>query len=320
MIFLTDSEVEQLLPPAQVVSIMEAAMRYDETHTGSVPQRMHLQHDQNTVLVMPAVGENFYGTKVVSVYPENTAAGKPMISGYYVLNSRVDGAPVAVMSAEKLTAIRTGGIGGAAARALANSTTTVFGVIGCGVQGLSAAKCILSVLPVKNIVCFSRTEKSCLKFKSAIQKSFPNVEVQLCENSEAVINQAEVIVTATNSPKPVLNAKRVKTEGKVFIAMGSYRPQMQELPDEVFQQCREIIIDAVGIKKETGDILNPISNGWVKDEDVFTLGKILNGERESISKTKVFKSAGYALFDLFAAEEIYKRALKQGVGRKIEFK
>jgi ornithine cyclodeaminase len=176
------------------------------------------------------------------------------------------------------------------------------------------------VLPVKKIVCFSRTEKSTLEFKSAIQKSFPDVEVQLCENSEAVINQADLIVTATNSPKPIFDAKKVKTEGKVFIAMGSYRPQMQELPDEVFQQCREIIIDATGIKKETGDLLNAISNGWVKDEDVFTLGRILKGDRESISKTKVFKSAGYALFDLFVAEEIYNCALKKGVGRKIEFK
>ena len=102
MIFLTDSEVEQLLPPDRVVSIIASAMKYDEIHAGTVPQRMHLQKDQNTILVMPAIKENFYGTKVVSVYPENMKQGKPMISGYYVLNNRMDGAPVAIMRASQV--------------------------------------------------------------------------------------------------------------------------------------------------------------------------------------------------------------------------
>mgnify|MGYP006284757655 CR=1 FL=1 len=319
MIFLNDSEVEAILHPAKVVSIIEEAMRYAELHPESVPQRMHLQQDKNTMLVMPAVGDNFYGTKVVSVYPENPTIGRQMISGYYVLNDRKYGAPVAVMSAEKLTAIRTGGIGGAAAKNLAHSNISAIGIIGCGVQGLAVARSITSVLPIKKIFCYSRTRNSVLNFQAAFQKTFSDVAIEACVHAEDVVSQTEVIVTATNASNPVFDATITGIKGKTFIAMGSYRPQMQELPNEIFKQSGEIILDAASIRKETGDVLNPVKDGFVKEENIFTLGKLLSGERNSVANTKVFKSAGYALFDLFVASEIYEEAVKRGLGKSFKF-
>jgi ornithine cyclodeaminase/alanine dehydrogenase-like protein (mu-crystallin family) len=319
MIFINDSELDQLLSTRQVISIIEQAMCYAETNHDSVPQRMHLQIQENTILVMPAVGKNFYGSKVVSVYPENPRINKPMISGYYVLNDIHSGAPVAVMSAEKLTAIRTGGIGGAAAKNLAPSDTSTLGIIGCGVQGLALARSIVSVLPVKKIFCFSRTKTSIENFLAACAQIFPDLAIEVCEQAEQVVSATEVIVTATTSPQPVFDSKKVSLKGKTFIAIGSYRPQMQELPNEVFEQSSEIIIDATSIRKETGDVLNPVKNGLVKEENVFTLGKLLLGQRKLMLNTRVFKSAGYALFDLFVAAEMYKCAAEKGLGKKFEF-
>lgn len=319
MLFLTDDDLDRLSDPETLVSSVESAMVWDETHPGNVPQRMHINRGDNTYLMMPAYGPARYGTKVVSVLPGNGAAGKPVISGTYQLNDNKDGSVLALMSAAKLTALRTGAIGAAAVKHLSDANVSQIGIIGCGVQARALAKMILSVRAVKRFYYYSRSKHSAESFGSEMKKNLPEVEWIESENINDLISSSQVVVTATTSPDPVLPDRESLLIGKTFVGMGSYKTNMREFPDAVFRLAHQVLLDAPGTRYETGDALHPVNSGIRKAEDVFTLGKILTGTRQTTGGTKAFKSAGYALFDLFAAEAIWQRAMRERTGMEILF-
>ena len=319
MLLLTDDELDRLADPPMIVSSVEAAMVWDETHPGNVPQRMHLNRGDNTYLMMPAYGPAHYGTKVVSVLPGNSFFNKPVISGTYQLNDNKDGSVLAIMSAAKLTALRTGAIGAVAVKHLSDTNATDIGMIGCGVQARALVKMIASVRAVKRIYYYSRTKQSIESFGKEMRKSFPHVEWIASDNISNLISSVHVVITATTSADPVLPDRESLLMGKTFIGMGSYKTNMREFPDAVFRLAHQVLLDAPGTRYETGDALHPVNSGIRKAEDVFTLGKILTGTRQVTGGTKVFKSAGYALFDLFVAEAIWERAICEQKGSEVNF-
>jgi ornithine cyclodeaminase len=147
----------------------------------------------------------------------------------------------------------------------------------------------------------------------------PDVELISVADSTEILKKTEVIITATTSDIPVLPDDQELLKGKKIIAMGSYRKDMRELPDAVFKLSRRILIDAPGTRLEVGDVLYPVQQGLVQEEDVLTLGSVLTGKHTLTSGTAVFKSAGYALFDLFVARQLYTAALHEGKGTSFDF-
>jgi ornithine cyclodeaminase len=319
MLLLNDHELENLLPPLQLVNAVEAAMISDEAQENFVPQRMHIPHAGNTYLLMPAYGKESFGTKLVSVVPENTKAGLPVINGMYSLNDSKTGIPLALMNASKLTALRTGAIAAVAIRALTKPEIDTIGIIGPGVQAVWAAVCTAAIRPVKKIFVLGRSQRSLENFIGQMKDRLPEVEAVPVANHQEMLRNSSVIISATTSDVPVLTEDQQLLSGKTFIAMGSYRKDMRELPDAVFKLSNRIIIDAPGTKHEVGDVLHPVQKGHVSEENVITLGSILTGKNQLNSGTTVFKSAGYALFDLFTAQRLYMEALSKGKGITFNF-
>ena len=107
---------------------------------------------------------------------------------------------------------------------------------------------------------------------------------------------------------------------KHIIGIGSYKPEMQELPDALFRTLNQIFVDTEHAKKESGDLSIRLANGLIQEDQIYTLGKLIN--KEIIiddSQTTLFKSVGMALFDLIVARKIYLNALDKGIGTEVAF-
>jgi ornithine cyclodeaminase/alanine dehydrogenase-like protein (mu-crystallin family) len=95
---------------------------------------------------------------------------------------------------------------------------------------------------------------------------------------------------------------------------------MQEFPDSVYRLAGKLAIDSEFARHETGDIMNPVKIGILKEGNVFTLGKIITGDRTvEVNETTAYKSTGMALYDLFVAQAMYESALRQNLGTKVQF-
>ncbi|HSL93016.1 MAG TPA: ornithine cyclodeaminase family protein, partial [Bacillota bacterium] len=122
---------------------------------------------------------------------------------------------------------------------------------------------------------------------------------------------------ATPSTVPVLPDDEALLRGKHFVAIGSYKYEMRELPQALFRVLDRVYVDTELALEESGDLIVPMENGWLRRDDIIPFGKMIDELRtasRSHVATTLFKSVGMGLFDLLVAEEIYNAARKKGVG------
>ncbi|HVI46487.1 MAG TPA: ornithine cyclodeaminase family protein [Chitinophaga sp.] len=318
MLVLNDHEIADLLSPDKVITTVETALVAIEEGACIVPKRMHIDWGENTFLSMPSFSDTYFGTKLVSVVPGNSTQQLAVTNGAMLLNDARTGFPVAIMNAAKLTALRTGALGAIGIRYMTPPDVDSIGLIGYGVQGIQQAIFACVVRPVKKIYCLQRSAAGMATLISELRKYHPSVEVIPCSDAVTILQQTTVIVAASRAATPVLPDDAHLLENKHFISIGSYKPNMQELPDNVFRLSGKLAIDSAFAKVETGDIINPLSKGILQEEDVFTIGKLLTGEvKIDVTRTTAYKSAGMALFDLFMARALYETALVQNIGTNI---
>ena len=99
----------------------------------------------------------------------------------------------------------------------------------------------------------------------------------------------------------------------------SYKPKMQELPDEVYRLAKQVFVDTPFAMRESGDLVQPLENGVLDDSRIFLLGELITGNVQITNPgVKIFKSVGMALFDLVMAELLYTHALEKEVGTTID--
>jgi ornithine cyclodeaminase/alanine dehydrogenase-like protein (mu-crystallin family) len=315
---LSAADVEGLCLPPAIIGAVEAAARCLEAGSASVPSRLHLDWGSNTLLVMPAVAEDTFGTKLVSVVPGNAARGLAVINGLMVLNEGDTGVLLALFNAAALTATRTGAVGALGLKYLTPAETTSVGIVGCGVQGTWQAIFACAARPVQEIFCWSRNPASIERFAAIVQRHSPGIPIMPCAHARELLDRTDVVITATRSAEPVLPDDPALLEGKHFVSIGSFKPNMRELPDAVFRLAGHLVLDSEFARHEVGDAIRPVEQGILTERDLFPIGKLVTGERAvDPTRTTAYKSTGMALFDLFVARALYEAADRHGVGLEI---
>lgn len=320
MLVINNQQVGELLSFQQVIDAVEKAIIAYEENLAIVPQRMHIDNGKNTLLCMPSWGTDVFGTKLVAVTPDNSTKNLPVTNGAMLLNAGSTGMPLALINASKLTAMRTGAVGAIGLKHITPSDEASVGIIGCGVQGAHQIAFACAVRPIRTVYYFDLVKTKVHELVALMKNHHPEVQLVSCSTAEEVVERTTTIIAATPSSSPVFVNDERLINGKHFVSIGSYKPTMQELPDMVYKSAKELSIDSDFARYETGDIINPIKNGWIKEENVYTIGELLMGKRKlDVSKTTVFKSTGMALFDLYVAQIVYEQAIKRKIGTAVNF-
>ena len=320
MLILDGAQMSSLLSFQQVIAAVEDSMIAYERGEAKAPQRMHLDHENNTLLCMPSWGSRYFGTKLVTVMPGNKEMGLPVTNGAMLLNDGKTGLPLAILQASKLTALRTGALGAIGIKYMTPSDATSIGLIGCGVQGIHQAVFACVVRPISTIHYLHRTDEGSSRLISFLKNYFPDVVMERSDTADELLSKTNIIIAATTSSNPVLPDEVDKLRDKHFISIGSYKPSMQEFPDSIYRLAEQLFIDSEFARHETGDTINPLKRGLLKEEAIFTLGKLITRRvKVNINKTTVFKSAGMAIFDLYVAQAMYEQAVKMKIGTTVPF-
>jgi ornithine cyclodeaminase len=315
MLVLSNRNLQRLLTSAEMIAAVEQACIAVEEGRVVAPTRQRIAWGDNMLLTMPAVSAQGAGVKLVHVIPGNAARGMPVTRGVYVLNDSATGDVLATLNAEALTAQRTGAIAALAARHLAPAGLDSLGVVGCGTQGAWAVISICAVQPIRVVHCVPRSSAGFERFKATLAGHVPGIRIETYPQAAQMLRRTSLVLAATTSSTPVLPDEADLLAGKHFISMGSFRPDMQELPDAVYRLAGQVTVDAAAAREEVGDIAGPLQRGILQLTDVLTIGAVVTGRaRVDLTLTTAFKSVGMAAFDLFAAHALYRAALAAGVG------
>lgn len=319
MLILSSEAIEKAAPPHLWIDVMELALKAIDDKDYFTPDRMHIEMDGNTLLVMPSVGPDMYSTKLVSVFPGNAEIGEPVIHGTVLLNESRTGEAIALFNGAKLTAMRTAAVASVGVRHLTDPLIHSMGVVGAGAQGCHIAWMAAHERDVERIYVYDRSIQRIQEFLNFITERLPEIEVAICEDEQQLVKNSELIITATTSDVPVLPNLEDLLLGKTIISVGSYRPLMRELPESVFRLVDQVWIDADHGRKESGDLIFPVENKLIRNDQIRLITDLIESPQEmSFRETRLFKTVGQGLFDLFAAKLLYERASVDGIGQAFD--
>jgi len=318
MLVISQKDIEKINDAKLWVDCMEEALQASnkDFHT---PPRMHIDMEEDTLLLMPSMGPDNFSTKLVSVFPSNKLHGKPPIQGNVILFDGKNGDSLALINGAKLTAMRTAAIAVVGIRHLSNENKNNLGIVGAGTQGQHIAMMAAKEKSLDKIYVFDKSEAIIKDFKEFINVACPGLKVISCSDIEELLSLSDLVFLATTSKQPVLPNKAELLEGKVFVGVGSYKPDMQEFPDALFKLVDEVWIDAEHGKKESGDLINPLKKGLIKESSIKQIRELITKPDEYANgQTKIYKTVGEGVFDLFAAKLVYEKANEMNMGVNVE--
>ena len=313
MIFLGKEEVEKLVDPNEIMDQIEEAYRIFGADAYYMPPRPVIEHENKTLIYMPCFTEDIIGTKMLTIFPENAKLGLPSLDGLVILNDRTTGAPLAIMDGQAVTAWRTGAVGGVGIRHLSRKDARTVGIVGAGAQGFHQAVYACAARNIETVYIWNHSDRDLTDFMARLKKTIadPAVEVVQCKTVEELVKASDIICTATPSEEPVLPNDRELLEGKCIIAIGSYTPQMREIPDVIWDLVDNVYIELPYACEESGDLSQPLAEGILTMDRVVLMDKFLASgadEDEIAKKTTYFKSVGMGLFDVCVAQKLLEKA------------
>jgi len=237
------------------------------------------------------------GAKLVTVCPGNTQHGLDTHQALIVMLDPVTGEPQAILDGRYITEVRTAAVSAVSVRLLARRDAQVLGILGSGVQARSHLAALGTVRKFREVRVWSPNADRLRHFAAA-------TGARPMESAEAVVRGADVVVTATASPTPVVESEWV-ADGTHIVAVGSCVPSQRELDPALVARARLAVDSRTAALREAGDVVMGIAEGrWTAQHIAGELGEL--PVRQDDREITIFKSLGLAVEDLFAAHLVLK--------------
>ncbi len=313
---IIDAEtVRRRLTYALCIPLVRAAMTaFSAGRTRQLLRSIIPLGDGHMFGIMPgALGDDgVFGAKLVSVYPENFAKGRPSHQGVVVLFDPATGAPTCVADAGAITAIRTAAASAVATEALARDDAGRLAVLGYGEQAAGHIRAIALVRSVTEVRVWGRDAVRAEAF-AAEMTAATGLPVVAAPSVQAAVDGADIVCTCTNAAEPILLGRWL-TPGVHVNLVGSSVAGPVEVDDDLVAMSRFIVDSRAGVLTQGAEFLRAKATGRIGDDHIAgEIGEVLSGAiagRESREQVTVYKSLGHIVQDLAAAS-----AIRQGADR-----
>ena len=279
-------------------------------------------------------GMKWYGSNA-----ENRAKGLPRSILMLTLNDKDTGAPLAYMSANILSAYRTGAVPGVGYKYFAKEDSKVVGIVGPGVMSKTALAAIMSVRPgVETIKIKGRGQASLDKFIAAAKADYPSVkEIYAVETIEEAVRDSDIVYVSTSTPTtgdtsvyPYIKEEWIK-KGCVISTTAALR-----FDDDFIINRARTVTDNIKLYEAWEEEYAPeayktvpipavhvedlIAEGKMKPEQIDDLGDVLMGKipvHRDPDEIVIYSVGGMPVEDVAWGTMVYRNALEKGIGVKL---
>ena len=298
--------------------------------------------DDRRFMAMPAyIGGSFdlAGMKWYGSNSNNKTKGLPRSILTVMLNDKDTGAPIALMSANILSAMRTGAIPGVGARYLAPKHAAVCGICGPGVMGKTSLAAILAECPdIREIKVKGRGQKSLDAFIEYAKVKYPDIPViRAVDTVEELVRDTDVISFANSgntdpSTYPLVKGEWIRP-GALIIGVSCFELDAGYMEDT--NKCR-LVVDNTALYEAWAEefpypsfganniigskFTDMIHDGLIEKSDMYDLGDIISGKRkgrESDGQVVIFSVGGMPVEDVAWGKRCYEKAMELHLGQKL---
>jgi ornithine cyclodeaminase len=243
----------------------------------------------------------------------------PVQTGLVLVFDAATGCPVAILVDNGyLSRLRAGAAGALAARYLANEYLERVAVIGSGNQAYIQLKSLMAIRQVGSVSVWDRSPEQADSYARLLVEDH-DLDMEIAPSIEAAASQADLIITATASRKPLLRAEWLKP-GVHITAVGSDEPGKQELYPEVLQHADIIVVDSYEQCAVAGELCHALAAGLITRADVRgELADLVTGQtagRTRSDEITVADLTGLDLHDAAIASLAVEKALFLGLGQR----
>jgi ornithine cyclodeaminase/alanine dehydrogenase-like protein (mu-crystallin family) len=321
MLYLSSDDILNVLTFDEVMDCVEEALRIYDTREFVMPDRLTVNcGEDNSLLLMPCLAHGNIATKVLTLFPGNRAKNRPVIEAVVILNDHSTGEILSLMDGKAITAMRTGAVTGVSIRHLARKDAQSMGLVGCGAQGYYQVVYACAARDIRQITLFDIAPEVVRPLIQRLKATLSGVDIEAAESAEELARASDIIITATTARQPVFPNDPELFMGKHCIAIGSFQPDVREYPDAIFSLVEKVWIDTHFAVEESGELLIPLREGNLREEQLETLGHFIQSGSEPQRGpygTTFSKSVGMALFDLTTAQLAYENASRLGLGTEL---
>jgi ornithine cyclodeaminase/alanine dehydrogenase-like protein (mu-crystallin family) len=284
-----DAALEAVTLPEAIDRVRDGFVRH-ATGEWQMPPKVYLDaRPAGDFRAMPALGGGLAILKWVTSFPGNDAAGLPAVMGVICISSADDGRPLALVDARAVTALRTGAVAAVAAQELAREDSRSVGMVGCGLHGAWASRC-LAAAEYGPGVCFDPDP-------DAAGALAGEIGWETGTRSEALA--CDVVTCVTPGAEPVVGVDDLRP-GMHLSMLGADGPGKAEAEVQVTSLC-SVFCDEWRQASHGGELTGAVEAGLLRRDDVTELGAVLTGAapgRPSEDAVTLFDSTGLAIQDL----------------------
>jgi len=255
-----------------------------------MPPKIYLDASpQGDFRAMPARGAGLAILKWATSFPRNQQVGLPVVMGVICVSSDADGELLALIDVRAVTALRTGSIAAIATQELAREDARSVGIVGCGLHGTWAGRCLVAAEYGPGI-CFDSDPEAAGRLAGEL-----GWEVGTREETIG----CDVVTCVTPGHEPVITAADIGP-GAHFNMLGADGPHKAEAEVEAVAACA-LFCDEWRQANHGGELTGAAEAGRISREDVTELGDVLTGSaagRTDPQQTTMFDSTGLAIQDL----------------------
>ncbi|MQY44009.1 ornithine cyclodeaminase [Epibacterium sp. SM1969] len=292
-------------------------------------------------MAMPAYLGGDYCTAGVKWYGSNIAnrdKGLPRSILMFTLNDADTSAPLAYMSANLLSAYRTGAVPGVGARHLARKDSKVVGLQGPGVMGKTSLAAFMATCPnIDTVKILGRSQGSIDAFVEWTKENYPQItNIEIVDDIEAMVRGSDIVTycgsceTGDVSKYPLVKREWLKPGAflsmpaaceidtgmeakdvrKVMDNIGLYEAWFEELPKPA-----HVHVPVIGVR-----FLDMIHEGKMTRDDLEDLGDICAGAtpgRQNDEEIIILSVGGMPVEDVAWGTKVYRNAIERGIGTKL---
>lgn len=293
-------------------------------------------------MAMPAyLGGRFkmFGIKSYGSNPDNTQKGLPRSILMMQLLDATTGVPLAYMSANILSAMRTGATSGVGARHLTIKNPKTVAIIGPGIMSKYTMNAFLSAQPTIEIVKIKgRSQKGIDSFISYCKEKFPTIKEYItCDKLDEVCKDADIVFYGTTNASKYEDNPTVKKEwlkpGALVIAASALLVDTEFLSDKKVKLISDNykMYDGWGsgqplpTQKNVSTLLgmgfyDAVTEGRIMRESITEMGEILAGKktgRDNDDQILLYAVGGMPIEDVAWGYDVYMNAIEKGIGTKL---
>jgi alanine dehydrogenase len=321
---LSAAEVDAALDDMALIDRLDALFRagceMPTRHHHVIKEPLGTGSADAMLLLMPAwtkgarsgEGGGRVGVKIVTVFPDNGKRSLPSIYGQYLLLDGQTGASLALLDGTMLTKRRTACASGLASRYLSRPDSATLLMIGTGALAPQLIRVHAKVRPIREVAIWGRRPEEAKRLANELSQTLPAaigraISVRAVADRQKAVGGADIVSCATLSKTPLVEGDWLRG-GQHIDLVGAYTPQMRESDDKAVGRARVYVDTRAGALKEGGDIVQPLANGTIDEDDVIAdLFDLARGQQTGrfagdTTTITLFKSVGAALEDLAAAE------------------